>query len=664
MTAVLRALGMAAFALAIIQSAARETNASNRDQWTTMTISEYRLESKMGHWPMIERAFRLPNGIQNVWAADVWAIITLPDGHEANIPAFFDGDKTWKIRFTPTSRGRHSFHRLVVNGMKMDHPSQLSSDGLPLQFDIQGPPIGAGFLRPSPRRTQQFVFDDATPYYPFGQNCGWLAWDDYDARFAKMKAAGLNWTRVWMCHWAHQNLDWRINQPMEPGSLDLEVARAWDGIIAAAERHGISLQLVLQHHGQYSTFVNPNWHENPWNAANGGWLEKPQDFFTDAKACELTRRKYRYIVARWGYSPAIMAWELFNEVQFTDAYVAPDMLDLWNTWLTNGKKVTPELLKKAADILVRLNNSPAKADAAGNLSLLDLQKILSDLEYGWIPYAAIGSDEDSIAAWHDEMADAIRAADPWRHMVTTSSIPAFSPIWAKMDFYQYHTYRPDMIEAVRQFDKPASEFDRPVFYGEIGHHSIPDPAREDGRYMRTMLWASLFAGGAGPAQMWDWIKTDQIDFYDEFAALAKFIAAADFARLEYNPASGELAATNAATSAPLRLLGAMSSNRTILWIFDPETIHADSPPEITAKLSFAPGEPRTSRILWHDTRTGRVIKAESTAASAPSHHSPPFRGDIAVILETASLSSFDTSDNQFIAINAIGAMNHESDTSH
>ena len=33
----------------------------------------------------------------------------------------------------------------------------------------------------------------------------------------------------------------------------------------------------------------------------------------------VTRRKYRYILARWGYSPAIMAFELFNEVENTDA---------------------------------------------------------------------------------------------------------------------------------------------------------------------------------------------------------------------------------------------------------------------------------------------------------------------------------------------------------
>jgi hypothetical protein len=65
--------------------------------------------------------------------------------------------------------------------------------------------------------------------------------------------------------------------------------------------------------------VNSNWSENPWNKTNaGGFLEKPGDFFTDPRAIALTKRKYRYIVARWGHSPAIMAWELFNEVHWVD----------------------------------------------------------------------------------------------------------------------------------------------------------------------------------------------------------------------------------------------------------------------------------------------------------------------------------------------------------
>ncbi|HLZ54752.1 MAG TPA: hypothetical protein VKS19_09770, partial [Verrucomicrobiae bacterium] len=107
------------------------------------------------------------------------------------------------------------------------------------------------------------------------------------------------------------------------GQLSLPNARNWDAIVAAADQAGIHFQMTLQHHGQYSSTngsnVNPNWEQNPYNVANGGFLSNATNFFTDATAKALTKRKLRYIVARWGYSPAIMAFELFNEVQYTDA---------------------------------------------------------------------------------------------------------------------------------------------------------------------------------------------------------------------------------------------------------------------------------------------------------------------------------------------------------
>ena len=125
-----------------------------------------------------------------------------------------------------------------------------------------------------------------------------------------------------MCHWDGKNLDWPADEAKPPqlGYLSLSSAMLWDQIVAAADASDVHFHLVLQHHGQYNTGENSNWQNNPWNKANGGWLDKPEDFFTDPRAIALTKSKYRYIIARWGYSPAIMAWELFNEAEFTDAF--------------------------------------------------------------------------------------------------------------------------------------------------------------------------------------------------------------------------------------------------------------------------------------------------------------------------------------------------------
>ncbi|MCZ0212168.1 hypothetical protein OZK63_43170, partial [Streptomyces sp. UMAF16] len=68
----------------------------------------------------------------------------------------------------------------------------------------------------------------------------------------------------------------------------------------------------LNHHGQVSTTVNPEWNNNPYNIANGGPCNNTWDFFSNSTAKNLFKNRMRYIIARYGYSNTIMSWELFN----------------------------------------------------------------------------------------------------------------------------------------------------------------------------------------------------------------------------------------------------------------------------------------------------------------------------------------------------------------
>lgn len=265
-----------------------------------------------GAWPHIETSFELRDLPGNPFVVadnDIHVSFAAPDGKVTTVPAFFDGGTTWRARLTPGAVGRWTVASLSRNGQPLTVTPQ------PRTFDVTGEPK-PGIVRLVDGRFQR---DGGEPYLPLGCNIGWgdrngdVPW--YMAKFA---AAGCNWSRVWMCHWDGKNLEW-TGRKLPPGELDLDVAHRWDGIVDTAERLGIAFQMVLQHHGQYSTTVNPNWPDHPWNKARGGWLDKPEQFFTDPQALALTRDKYRYIVARWGYSPAILAWELFNEVQYVDA---------------------------------------------------------------------------------------------------------------------------------------------------------------------------------------------------------------------------------------------------------------------------------------------------------------------------------------------------------
>ncbi|MBM3495829.1 MAG: DUF5060 domain-containing protein [Armatimonadetes bacterium] len=266
-----------------------------------------------GVYPMVEASFDIPDLQGNPFdhtANDIQVTITKPDQKTMRIPAFFDGGATWRVRYTPDQQGRHSITTVTHNARPI-HPDKLE----PREFEVNGKQM-PGFVRLDPRSKTRFAHDNGSIYYPIGMN---VAWGDVVPILGKLGKAGGNWARVWMCHWGGANLDWVMNTKMPEGAFDLGVAKKWDEYVRAAEQAGIHLQIVLQHHGQYSTRVNPNWAENPWNKANGGFLATPGEFFVSARAIALTRAKYRYIVARWGHSPNVMAWELFNEVEWTDA---------------------------------------------------------------------------------------------------------------------------------------------------------------------------------------------------------------------------------------------------------------------------------------------------------------------------------------------------------
>jgi hypothetical protein len=181
-----------------------------------------------------------------------------------------------------------------------------------------------------PAHPRQFTRSDNIPYVPAGANLAWASEGKdgtlafYRRAFPIFARAYLNWMRIWMAHWDGLNLDWlppSMGPSPRPGAVDEGVAETWDGILESAEDNGVYVQLVLQHHGQYTTANDSNWPENPWNAANpGGFLKTPGEFFTDPNARVISLIKYRYIVARYGWSPAILAYELFNEVHWTDEF--------------------------------------------------------------------------------------------------------------------------------------------------------------------------------------------------------------------------------------------------------------------------------------------------------------------------------------------------------
>ncbi len=267
--------------------------------------------------------FGLPPGSGSPFARDVWADVVTPSGRVLRLPAFFAGDGQFEVRARADEAGEYRLGKITENSRGRTAvlaAAVAGGDRVQVREIEDRPPVCCAAGSPA-----RLVFAGGATYVPIGGNLAWPDGDPaqyYGRAFREFARGGLNWTRIWMAHWSGLNLDWlpadRGRSP-PPGTLDLRVAAAWDEIVRQAEEQGVYVQIVLQHHGQFSSVADPNWQNHPWNAANGGFLQSAEEFFTSPAAREFTALKYRYIVARWGYSPAVLAWELFNEVHWVDA---------------------------------------------------------------------------------------------------------------------------------------------------------------------------------------------------------------------------------------------------------------------------------------------------------------------------------------------------------
>lgn len=393
--------------------------------------------SEQGKKSYLEFRFTLPCECRNPFAREVDALVALPGDRSLKIPAFcLDGRNLWAVRIRVDREGDYRLLALTEKRDGVEKDLSIVQES-PLEAKI-APLPSHGFVRIDAHDPRRFAFEDGTPFTPFGANHAWVFDNDYEAPFAEFERQGLNWSRLWMVHWGHSNLEWLDRKqgasPL-PGYYDLGAARFWDSIVASAERHGVFFQLVFQHHGQYSTEVNPSWGDNPWNAANGGFLKTPGEFFTSEEARRLTRQKLRYSVARWGYSTSIMAWELFNEVMFTDAY--------------------------------RLER---------NL------KAVSD--------------------WHAEMAAYLRAIDPYRHLITTSLNELESPLNAGMDFLQPHIYAFDMVAAMRRVPEADKIAKPVFYGEQGDDKVGTKEDKETATTLDYATWASLAGEMPQPGQAW------------------------------------------------------------------------------------------------------------------------------------------------------------------
>lgn len=260
-----------------------------------------------------------------------------PDGVTVSVPAFFYQDfdpatfapvgaPGWRARFTPSTAGSWTATAVLT---------APALESTPVAFDVAVDDAARGFVRIDADNPRYFAFDNGEPYVPIGANIAWATSleatpTDYERWFDRLSANGGNLARVWMASWS-LGIEW---QDTGLGNYRNRLLQAWllDQVLNLAAARDVYIELCLLNHGAFSTSTNPEWDANPYNVANGGMLKEPASFVSDPQAIALFKRRLRYIAARWGYSPNLMAWEWWNEVSLTP--ISDEALKPWIQTMT------------------------------------------------------------------------------------------------------------------------------------------------------------------------------------------------------------------------------------------------------------------------------------------------------------------------------------------
>jgi len=305
------------------------------------------------------------------------ALIATPSGDLHRLPAYWDRDTSrslvdgrevivaagpgsFRVRYAPMELGRHEVSVVARDPEGEDVAATLV-------FDVV-PGDERGFVRVDPSDPRALSHDDGTPYVPVGANLCWSADPsagyDLEAYLASLAAAGGTWARLWMTHFGEGwTLEWGPDHPSGYyaglGRYSVEVASRLDRVFSLAETLGIAIQLVLWQHSQLEADTWSSWDQNPYNAANGGPCDDSECFFSNPAALELSRRKLRYLVARYGAYRSLLAWEVMNELDGVHAPVA--VVTSWNEDRARDlRSLDPYHHLVTTSVMVRPSLAPAR----------------------------------------------------------------------------------------------------------------------------------------------------------------------------------------------------------------------------------------------------------------------------------------------------------------
>jgi len=254
--------------------------------------------------------------------------------------------------------------------------------------------------------------------------------------------------------------------------------------------------------------------------------------------------------------------------------------------------------------------------------------------------------------WHAEMADTIRALDPYDHLISTSRATAVAgaAYWAlpQIDFTQVHHYGfplnydiPTVAETLLRQHLTAQPA-KPTLLGEYGvAHSPTETIEWDPEAVgfHQGLWVGLLAGGFGTGLSWWWDNVvDPEDLYFHFEPVARFVEGVAFDRQGFTPTKPPVSATDRNLAAYAlqgdQMVLAWVQNVDHQWLLEP--LPGPDPSDVVgATLTIANVADGDWTARWIDTYTGLDVAVEPVTAAGGTAviAVPTFAKDIALRME-------------------------------
>jgi mannan endo-1,4-beta-mannosidase len=318
-----------------------------------------------------------------------------------------------------------------------------------------------------------------------------------EEHFAELAASGVNCLRLMLDYSQvpHRALEHRV------GEFSPAMVRMWDDLLALGEKHAIRFLLT-----PFDTFfMVKRWKSHPYSRHRGGPAERLETMFTCPETRAAVINRLLFATRRWGHSPAVFAWDLWNEI---DAFYAGGDLQATHDFVT-------EVSAALRDEEIRLH---------GRAHL------------------------QTVSVFHPNLVAAPELGEIiFRH--------------PSLDFASVHLYEHGPLDAPRSSLEPAeatvrlmrnalaqTPFPRPVLDTEHGPvHSFKDrrltlPDSFDTACFRRTQWAHLAIGGAGGGMRWPYRHPHVLlpEMHAAQKIFADFVPLIDWQRFDRQPLGDRL----------------------------------------------------------------------------------------------------------------------------